>query len=123
MQPDSRDESYLGDMRAYALQVASFVRGASFDDFHPDSMLRSAVERSVEIIGEAANRVSRPVQEAHPEIAWGQIIGMRNVLAHGYSVVDVRVLWEIATVDVNDLILALDGMLGPRAIDSSGDSP
>jgi uncharacterized protein with HEPN domain len=48
---------------------------------------------------------------------------MRNVLAHGYSVVDVRVLWEIATVDVNDLILALDGMLGPRAIDSSGDSP
>jgi uncharacterized protein with HEPN domain len=92
MPPDSRDQSYLRDVRDFALEVASFVQGASFDDFHPDSLLRRSVERNVEIIDEAANRVSRAVQDAHPEIAWGQIIGMRHVLAHGYSVVDLRIL-------------------------------
>jgi uncharacterized protein with HEPN domain len=101
-------------MRTHALQVATYVRGASLDDFHPDSLLCRGVERNVEIIGEAANRVSRAVQDAHPEIPWAQIIGMRNVLAHGYSVVDVRVLREIATTDINALIVALDEILGQR---------
>lgn len=114
MPPDSRDESYLRDMHAYALEVATFVRDASLDDFYPGSILRRAVERNIEVIGEAANRVSGSVREAHPEIPWGKIIGTRNVLAHGYAVIDGRVLWEIATVDIEELIVALDAILGPQ---------
>jgi uncharacterized protein with HEPN domain len=114
MQLDSRDESYLGDMRAFALQVVTFVGDATFDDFHPDSLLRRAVERNLEIIGEAANRVSRSIRDAHPEIAWAKIIGLRNVLAHGYSVADGQILWQVATQDVNELIAALDQILGAR---------
>jgi uncharacterized protein with HEPN domain len=108
---DGRDASQLADMRRFASRVDAFVRGHTIDDFDPDSELRFAVERGIEIIGEAASRVSGPLRGEHPEIAWGQIIGMRNVLAHGYATVDGVVLWRIATTDVPELVQQIDRIL------------
>lgn len=68
-------------------------------------MLTSAVPHAVEIVGEAANRVTRPFCEAHPEIAWGEVTGMRHRVAHDYFAVDFQRLWD--TVH-NDLPLLTD---------------
>ncbi len=115
MQPErNRDGLYLWDMHDYGVRVMSLVAEASLDDFAPDSLLRLAIERTVEIVGEAANRVSPAFQTDHPEIPWNQIIGMRNILAHGYAIVDGQVLWEVATRDMKELLAQLEPILPPR---------
>lgn len=69
-----KDTSYLWDMLDAARAVREFVNLRSFQDYLNDHMLRSAVERHLEIIGEAARRVSSEYHEAHPEIPWSRII-------------------------------------------------
>ncbi len=115
--PDERDLSYLWDMRASAIRAAAIVESASFEDFGPDSVIRLAVERAIELIGEAARRVSSGFQAAHPAIPWRDIIGQRNVLAHEYGEIDARRLWQTATRDVQQLIAAIDEII-PQAGDS-----
>ena len=64
------DRAYLWDMLTAAQAVMAFVQGKTLDDYLDDLMLRSAVERQVEILGEAARRVSPAFQDLHPEIPW-----------------------------------------------------
>ncbi len=66
MQPEERDAAYLWDMREAAKEVSSFVTGRRFIDFQKDNMLRRAVEREIEVIGEAARKVSSTFRDAHP---------------------------------------------------------
>lgn len=82
MQPESKDAAYLWDMLDAAQAIREFVATRSFEDYEADRMLRGAVERHLEIIGEAANKVSRGFRAAHPEIPWQRIIAQRNILAH-----------------------------------------
>ena len=60
-------------------------------------MLRAAVERNIEIIGEAARRISEELKQEHPEIPWRKIIAQRNVLIHEYDDIDYKQIWEVAT--------------------------
>jgi uncharacterized protein with HEPN domain len=76
-------------------------------------MLRSAIERQLEIIGEAARRVSPEFQRAHLEIAWRNITGLRNILAHEYGEIKVDRIWLIATTNVVELIRLLDPLIPP----------
>lgn len=76
-------------------------------------MLRSAVERQIEIIGEAARRVSDDFRVAHPEIAWRPIIAQRHILAHEYGEIEDDLIWRVATIHVPEL-----GRL-PKTIDGS----
>lgn len=69
----------------------------AFDD---DVVLRRAVERCLEIIGEAAKSVSMSVTEAHPEIPWSDMAKVRDRLSHHYHRVDQGQLWTIVSVDV-----------------------
>jgi len=69
MQPDQRDAGYLWDMLDAARAVSEFVAGRSLEDYLADRMLRGAVERHVEIIGEAARNVSQALRDAHAEMA------------------------------------------------------
>ncbi len=77
-------------------------------------MRQLALGRTLEIIGEAARRVSEPFRDAHPEIPWKYIIGNRNVLAHNYDEIVLEVLWTTATRDVPRLVVALLALL-PQA--------
>lgn len=79
---ESRDPAYLWDMLDAASALSTFVDGRTFGEYQADRMLRNAVERNIEIIGEAANRVSHSFQQSHPEIPWRNIIGQRNMLIH-----------------------------------------
>jgi uncharacterized protein with HEPN domain len=114
MQPEDRNISYLWDMRDYASQVATLMVSARFDDFAPGSVLRLAVERGIEVIGEAAKRVAPIFQDEHPEFPWRRMIGQRNVLAHEYGEIDVRQLWQTANEDMLPLIAAIDAILPRR---------
>ena len=90
MHPRERDIASLWDMREAARLIASFLHGVTYTDYEKNLMLRSAIERQLEIIGEAARRVSPEFQRAHPEIAWRNITGLRNILAHEYGEIKSR---------------------------------
>lgn len=113
MPPDERDAAYLWDMLRYAVRAQGLVADSVVDDLASGSALRLATERAVEIIGEAARRVSLEYQEAHPEIAWRQIVGLRNVIVHQYAEVNVEMLWGIVHDYVPELIVRLEALVPP----------
>jgi len=108
MQPDDRDMARLWDMLDAARAAVSFTAGRRYEDLLADRMLRSAVERNLEIVGEAARCVSRSFRDAHPEIPWGPIISLRNVLAHEYGEIRYERLWIICTVQLAALVRHLE---------------
>jgi uncharacterized protein with HEPN domain len=85
-----------------------FAQGSNFDSFVSDRRLRLAVERELEIIGEAARHVSPAFQNAHPEIPWRAIVGQRNLLAHEYGEVRAERIWAVVESGIGDLIKQLD---------------
>jgi uncharacterized protein with HEPN domain len=113
MQPKARDAAYVWDMLDAAKAVQEFVAERKFHEYTANRMLRGAVERQVEIIGEAANKVSKDFQTAHSEIRWQQIISQRNVLAHEYGEIEDELLWKVATVHIPVLIQQLEKILPP----------
>ena len=106
-----QDFTYLWDMREAAREISEFVQGVSYEEFEKNNQLRYAVERQLMVIGEAANHVSRKFQETHFEIPWAQIIGQRNVLAHDYGVIVTNRVWRAATINVPELLDALEKLL------------
>jgi len=118
MPPLDRDLAYLWDMRQAVGWIASFMRGVSFAGYSGDKKLQSAVERQLEILGEAAGRVSVEFRQTHPEIPWRQMIGLRNILIHEYGEVKADRVWEIATTNIGELIDLLDPLIPP--IDEGG---
>lgn len=109
--PPKDDTVYLLDMFRAAQAVLSFVDGRTLDEYQRDLLLRSAVERQVEIIGEAARHVSRAFRTSHPAIAWSGITAQRHILAHEYAeILDERV-WRVATVHVRTLAEQLKPLL------------
>ena len=114
MPPEKQDEAYLWDMLDAAQAVRRFVKGRAFQDYVADRLLRNAVERNVEIIGEAARGVSAQFQASHPEITWRGIIGQRNVIAHEYGEIDDQRLWAVATQFIPELIDKLRPLVPPQ---------
>lgn len=113
MPREKDDAASLWDMLDAAQAVARFVQGRSFHEYANDLMLRSAVERQIEIIGEAARRVSEEYRLSHPEIPWHGVIGQRHVLAHDYAEIKQDRLWRVATVLVPELIRLLEPLVPP----------
>jgi uncharacterized protein with HEPN domain len=111
MQPDPKDAAYLWDMLDAARAIQKFVEAHSFEDYQADRMLRGAVERHIEIIGEAASRVSPGFRAAHPEIPWQRIIAQRNVLAHEYGEIDDGLVWRVVTGRIPELIGQLERVM------------
>ena len=111
MKPESRDKAYLWDMLQAASEARELCRGFTFETVEGDRRTLLALERLMELIGEAARRVSGEFQLAHPEISWRKIIGLRNVLAHEYGRVDHRRLFLAATEDTAALSRLLEALL------------
>jgi uncharacterized protein with HEPN domain len=111
MQPSKQDAAYLWDMLDAAKAVREFVQSRSYKDYQMDRMLRSAVERNIEIIGEAARHVSDAYQETHPEIPWKSIIGQRNILAHEYGEVKHERIWAVASGRIPELISQFEKLM------------
>ena len=113
MQPDEeRDAGYLWDMQEAARDCIDFVKDATYAHFCENKMMQSAVERRLEILGEAAGRISDSFQAEHPDIPWKEIKGLRVVLAHRYDNLDLQQLWRAATVHSPELVPKLNALLG-----------
>ncbi len=110
---ESRDAAYLWDIIETGRAVSDFTAGVKPIEYLDDRKLQMAVERAVEIIGEAARRVSDSFKADHPEILWRQIVAQRHVIAHEYSEIKQERLWLVATRDVPILVRQLEPLLPP----------
>jgi uncharacterized protein with HEPN domain len=87
---------YLYDIKQAADLIASFTVGKMFDDYEKEAMLRAAVEREFEIIGEALAQLARLDKKIVSQVSeYQRIIAFRNILIHGYAQVDDRLVWDI----------------------------
>lgn len=111
MHPEEKDLAYIWDMHKESKQISEFLNNITFDDFIKSNLIRYAVERSLLIIGEAANHVSEQFRKEHPEVPWYQIIGQRNVLAHEYGDIKIDRIWSTATVNIPQLTIELNRIL------------
>ena len=111
MREHKRDKGRLEDNRQYALNVESIVEGIKFDEFVSDIRVYYSVMKNVEVIGEAANMLTRDFKEKHNELPWRLIVKMRNVLVHGYAQVSDTDLWQTASNDIKPLREQVDKYL------------
>jgi uncharacterized protein with HEPN domain len=113
MQPSEDDLESLWDMRKAILQIQAFTLGMSEAQYLNNLLVQSAVERKLEILGEAARRVSQDFQLAHPEVDWRNTIGLRNVIAHRYDRVKQDQLWRIVQTVLPNFLALLTPLLPP----------
>jgi uncharacterized protein with HEPN domain len=92
----------LEDMLDSMSKIRKYTFQYSFDDFCRDDKTIDAVIRNFEIIGEAANRIPDELKLNNPEIPWRSLIGLRNRVIHEYFGVDLEIVWDIVTNDLNE---------------------
>ncbi|TNC52587.1 DUF86 domain-containing protein [Mumia zhuanghuii] len=110
MQP--KTPALLWDASRAATRIKEFCADRTWSDYASDPMLRAAVERQFEIIGEALGRVRKIDPDVASEIPYlPQIISFRNLLIHGYAVVNDSQVWANVTTDVDPLIEVLQRLL------------
>lgn len=102
------DIVFLGHMVDMARTVQRLVAGVQRNDLDTDEKLRLALERALQIIGEAAWRVSETFRLAHPKTPWDKIAGFRHRIVHDYFDIDYDVVWRVATTEMQPLIDALE---------------
>lgn len=95
-----------------AEEAQLFAQGKQRTDLDTDRLLTHALTRVLEIVGEAAARISQQTRDSHSGIPWQQIVGLRNRLIHGYDQVDLNILWAIIQNDLPPLIAGLKQILG-----------
>lgn len=95
-------------------QALAFCEGRTRGDLDDDTMLEFALTRAIEIIGEAANKVSHETQASCPEVPWPSIVAMRNRIVHAYFDVSRDRLWETVQDDIPPLLDTLQGILGGK---------
>ena len=103
---------FLWDARQAADAILQFTRGKTREDFARERMLRSVVERQFEIIGEALSQLARVDAELArqvPDLA--KIVAFRNILVHGYAVIDDEIVWRVTQESLPDLKAILNRLL------------
>lgn len=111
MRPEDRDVAYLWDMQTAVQDVIRILGALSAQEFGDaeHETVRLAVERKLEILGEAARRTSNALRAAHPEIPWKEVIGLRNVISHQYDKIDYDVIYAV----VRERLPELNRLLAP----------
>jgi len=101
---NDRDKSYIYDMLNYSHEIIEIIKDENHHTFLQNRLKRLAVERLIEIIGEAANHISREVIEANDDIPWSRIIGLRNKIVHDYGEILTDRIWLIASRSIPELV-------------------
>lgn len=108
MPQDDQTKSYLWDIRQASLDIAEFLYKVKFHHFEKNKMLRSAVERQLLIIGEAAVHISPQFRKKHPEIGWKKLVELRNVIAHEYGETLISRIWVAAKEELPAILEPLN---------------
>lgn len=105
-------KKHLEDIRRAAALLGEFTNGKHLEDYTADAMLRSAVERQFEIVGEALNRLNKADPDTAEQIPdYRRVITFRNILIHGYDVLDHRVVWDVVQHHLPKLAEMVQGLL------------
>jgi uncharacterized protein with HEPN domain len=108
------DAAYLLDMLLAARDAIDFASGLTFEQFEQSRLHQNAILKSIEIIGEAAARITVEAKEAHPDILWSEIVGMRNRLVHAYFDVNLTRVWDTVQQDLPRLITSIEPLVPPE---------
>ncbi len=108
------DRASLRHMMDHAAEAVEMSVGRTRHELDKDRTLNLALVRLMEIVGEAAARVSQETRKSHPMIPWLNIVALRNRLIHGYDEVDFDVLWQILHGDMPKLIVELRRILDTK---------
>ena len=106
------DAVYVGHMLDMARQARELVASRTRADYDADVALRLALAHLVQNIGEAARRVSPQLQQAHPDIPWRNIVGIRHKVVHDYFYVDYDIIWDVVTSDLPGVVSKLELIVG-----------
>ena len=105
------DATSLRQMRDHATEALAFASGRSRMDLDAERLLALGLVKLLEILGEAASRVSPAFRERRPQIPWQRIIDLRNRLIHGYDSIDLDIVWSVLTVDLPPLAAQLERVI------------
>jgi len=115
MRLEERDPAYLWDMLEAARAIMEFTGDRSLEEFVASDkearIIRMAIERKLEILGEAGRRVSPGFRGKHPEVPWKEIIGLRNIISHQYEKVNYGSIYAIVQQQIPDLISLLEPLV------------
>lgn len=109
------DQATLLDITLACRRIARHLVGVNPHLFHTDEKTQDAIIRQIEIIGEAAKRLTPAFRDAHAHLPWKAMAGMRDVLIHQYDQVLIPEVWSTATVDVPTVLAAIEPLLPPSS--------
>ena len=105
---------YIQHMIDNSNKAINFIKDISREDFDNDEKLRLALTHLLQVIGEAARRVSPEFRDHHPQIPWKEIVGMRSKVVHDYLNVDEDIIWSTIKYDLPPLVLELRKVLDTK---------
>ncbi len=108
-----RDAAYLLDILEAAKLAATYVATKTKEEFLQDTQCQDAVIRRLEIIGEAARRISNETRACLPDLPWSAMIKMRNLMIHEYDFVDLAVVWDTVQNHLSSLIQSIAPLVPP----------
>jgi uncharacterized protein with HEPN domain len=108
------DQAYLLDILLASMKAIEFVSNLTYQEFLDSELHQNAVIRPLEIIGEAARKISGETKSQYPQIPWGEMIGMRNRLIHEYLDVDLSTVWDTIQEDLPPLISIIESLVPPE---------
>ncbi|HEX9895043.1 MAG TPA: DUF86 domain-containing protein [Gemmatimonadales bacterium] len=111
------DTVYLVHMLETARKAVSKVAGLNQERFRADENLNLALVHLIQMMGEAARRVSDETQRRHPGIPWRQVIGMRHRVVHDYLAVDLDIVWAVVQEDLPRLVRVLEDVVSPDLLE------
>lgn len=111
-----KDMVRLGHMLDHAREALALTQSKDRADLGESRVLQLALVRLIEVVGEAAGRVSQEKQRELSHIPWAEIVGMRNRLIHGYDFLDLDILWQTVREDLPVLIAELEQVVPPGDI-------
>ena len=111
MREHKRDKGRLEDIVKFAKNVEQIVSGITYNDFCSDIRIYYSVMKNIEVIGEASNMLTKDFRNTYTAVPWREVIGMRNVLVHGYSQVSDIDLWNAAINDVKPLRVQVENYI------------
>jgi uncharacterized protein with HEPN domain len=106
------DRERLLDMLEAIRKIEHIVYSEKYTErLQNDELIEVWVIHHLQIIGEAASRISKEFKEQHTDVAWGSMVGMRHVLVHGYFETDTEIVWNVVEKDLPDLKKRLEVIL------------
>ena len=111
---DKADWVRVRHMLDAAREAIQFASGRGEGDLAHDRLLLLGLVKEIEIIGEAANQISRHEQIQAAEIPWARIVGMRNRLIHAYADVNIELVWKTVATDLPVLVAQLEALLADK---------